>query len=76
MRVHRLRFQMKRLLWIRQEHRFIIEEALKDDPRPLHVAFLGPLTDMASALLLEPSIAERSVRVVWIGGGDWPVGWI
>jgi inosine-uridine nucleoside N-ribohydrolase len=49
--------------------RFIIEEALKDDPRPLHVAFLGPLTDMGSALLLEPSIAERSVRVVWIGGG-------
>jgi purine nucleosidase len=53
---------------------FIIREALKDDPRPLHVAFLGPLTDMASALLLEPSIAERNVRVVWIGGGVWPVG--
>jgi purine nucleosidase len=52
----------------------IIEEALKDDPRPLHVAFLGPLTDMASALLEEPSIAERKVRVVWIGGEDWPVG--
>jgi inosine-uridine nucleoside N-ribohydrolase len=54
--------------------RFIIEEAMKDDPRPLYVAFLGPLTDMASALLLEPSIAERNVRVVWIGGGVWPVG--
>jgi purine nucleosidase len=52
----------------------IIEEALKDDPRPLHVAFLGPLTDMASALLENPSIAERNVRVVWIGGEDWPVG--
>ena len=52
----------------------IIEEALKDDPRPLHVAFLGPLTDMASALLENPSIAERKVRVVWIGGEDWPVG--
>ena len=52
----------------------IIEEALKDDPRPLHVAFLGPLTDMASALLEKPSIAERNVRVVWIGGEDWPVG--
>src|SRR5262245_22003744 len=52
----------------------IIKEALKDDPRPLHVAFLGPLTDMASALLEEPSIAERNVRVVWIGGEDWPVG--
>jgi purine nucleosidase len=52
----------------------IIEEALKDDLRPLHVAFLGPLTDMASALLEEPSIAERKVRVVWVGGEDWPVG--
>ncbi len=53
---------------------FIIEEALKDDPRPLHIAFLGPLTDMASALLEKPAIAERNVRVVWIGGQDWPVG--
>ena len=52
----------------------IISEALKDDPRPLHIAFLGPLTDMASALLEEPSIAERNVKVVWIGGGEWPVG--
>ncbi|MBV9644393.1 MAG: nucleoside hydrolase [Verrucomicrobia bacterium] len=52
----------------------IIREAMKDDPRPLHVAFLGPLTDMASALLEEPAIAERNVRVVWIGGEDWPVG--
>ncbi len=52
----------------------IIAEALKDDPRPLHVAFLGPLTDMASALLEEPGIAERNVVVVWIGGGEWPVG--
>jgi inosine-uridine nucleoside N-ribohydrolase len=54
--------------------RFIIEEAMKDDPRPLHVAFYGPLTDMASALLLEPEIEKRDVRVVWIGGGVWPLG--
>jgi purine nucleosidase len=52
----------------------IVEEALRDDPRPLYVAFFGPLTDMASALLLEPAIAERNVVVVWIGGGPWPVG--
>lgn len=52
----------------------IVEEALRDDPRPLHVAVLGPLTDVASALLLEPRIAERNVRVVWIGGGAWPGG--
>lgn len=54
--------------------RLIIEEALKDDPRPLHIAFFGPLTDMASALLLEPRIAERDLRVIWIGGGPWPAG--
>jgi purine nucleosidase len=52
----------------------IIREAMKDDPRPLHVAFLGPLTDMASAILKEPEVARRNVRVVWIGGGYWPVG--
>jgi inosine-uridine nucleoside N-ribohydrolase len=52
----------------------IVDEALKDDPRPLHVAFYGPLTDMASALLMEPAIATRNVRVVWIGGGEWPNG--
>ena len=54
--------------------RLIIEEAMKDDKRPLHVAFYGPLTDMASALLLEPKIQDRNVRVIWIGGGTWPVG--
>ena len=52
----------------------IVEEALRDDPRPLHVACYGPLTDVASALLMEPRIAERAVRVVWIGGGPWPTG--
>lgn len=52
----------------------IIREALRDDPRTLYVAFYGPLTDMASALLLEPKIADRDVVVVWIGGGPWPVG--
>ena len=46
----------------------IIEEALRADAGPLFVAFLGPLTDMASALLMEPRIAERDVTVVWIGG--------
>lgn len=52
----------------------IVREAMRDDPRPLNVAFYGPLTDMASALILEPRIAERDVRVVWIGGGAYPDG--
>lgn len=54
--------------------RLIIEEAMKDDDRPLHIAFYGPLTDMASALLIEPKIEERNIRVIWIGGGEYPGG--
>lgn len=54
--------------------KLIVEEALREDERPLHIAFLGPLTDMASALLMEPKIAEKNIRVIWIGGGDWPHG--
>ena len=49
--------------------RLIIEEsrlATPDDP--LHVAFLGPLTDMASAILLDPDVVRRPVVVIWIGG--------
>ena len=53
---------------------FVIKEAMRDDARPLYLAFYGPLTDMASALLLEPHIEERNLRVVWIGGGEWPEG--
>ena len=46
--------------------RLIIEESLGDGP--LYIAFLGPLTDMASAILLDPAIAHRDVVVIWIGG--------
>lgn len=45
----------------------IVEEALHGEGR-LWIAVLGPLTDVASALLEEPSIAERDVVVVWVGG--------
>jgi Inosine-uridine nucleoside N-ribohydrolase len=51
----------------------IIEEAMKDDPLPLFIISLGALTDIASAYLLEPQIAERLI-VIWIGGGIWPEG--
>lgn len=54
--------------------RLIIEEALKEDDRPLYVLFYGPLTDMAAALLMEPRIDTPKLKVVWIGGGAWPVG--
>jgi purine nucleosidase len=61
--------------------RLIIEEALRVDAGPLFIAFLGPLTDMAAALLLAPEIAETDTTVIWIGGppygdvewrGTWP----
>jgi inosine-uridine nucleoside N-ribohydrolase len=49
--------------------RLIIDEGLRDDqPGPLTIGFLGPLTDMASAVLLEPAIVDREVVVIWIGG--------
>lgn len=47
--------------------RLLVEEAM-GDPRRLYVAVLGPLTDVASALLEEPAVAERDVVVVWVGG--------
>lgn len=53
--------------------KLIVEEAMKDDDRPLFVGLLGTSTDLASALLMEPRIAER-MTVIWIGGGDYPEG--
>lgn len=61
--------------------RLIIDEARCTDAGPLFVGFLGPLTDMASALLLAPDIADTDTTVIWIGGppygdrewrGTWP----
>jgi purine nucleosidase len=46
----------------------IAESKLASPEDPLFVAFLGPLTDMASAILLDPSLVDRDVVVIWIGG--------
>jgi purine nucleosidase len=46
----------------------IVESKLATAQEPLFVAFLGPLTDMASAILLDPDIVYRDVVVIWIGG--------
>jgi purine nucleosidase len=46
----------------------IAESKLASPEEPLFVAFLGPLTDMASAILLDPGLVDREVVVVWIGG--------
>jgi purine nucleosidase len=51
----------------------IIREALSEEPSPLYAIFLGPLTDMASAYLIEPRIAGR-INVIWIGGREYPAG--
>ncbi|MCM2273924.1 MAG: nucleoside hydrolase [Candidatus Didemnitutus sp.] len=52
----------------------LISRAMDDSqPGPLHVVGIAAATNLASALLLEPRIAQR-VRMVWLGGHpyDWP----
>lgn len=53
--------------------KFIVQEAMKEDKRPLFVCFLGGITDLAAAYRLEPRIAEK-LTAVWIGGGSYPAG--
>lgn len=43
---------------------FLIERAMADDDRPLYVAAIGCVTNIASAILIEPRIIERIV-VLW-----------
>lgn len=52
---------------------FIIEEAMKDDPKPLFIGLQGSLTDLASAIMLQPEICSR-MTAIWIGGGAYPKG--
>lgn len=51
----------------------IIDEAMREDKHPLFVAFQGAITDLASAILLEPRICGR-MTAIWIGGGAYPEG--
>lgn len=53
--------------------RAIIGEAMRDDPRPLYILLQGAVTDLASAILMEPRICGR-MTAVWVGGGDYPEG--
>jgi purine nucleosidase len=54
--------------------RAIVAEAHRTDTSlPLFVTCGAALTDVASALLIDPSIAER-LTVVWIGGAAYPDG--
>jgi purine nucleosidase len=49
----------------------IIAEALREDSLPLYVVCGAGLTDLASALIRQPDIAER-MTVIWIGGEEYP----
>jgi purine nucleosidase len=53
----------------------IVREAMSDDSSPLFVLFMGPITDMACALLRHPEIQGR-VTAVWNGGNKYPTGGI
>lgn len=50
----------------------IVAEAMRDDKQPLYVLCGAGLTNIASAYLMEPKIAERIRAVVWIGGPEYP----
>lgn len=45
---------------------FIIEEAMKDDEKPLYILCQGAITNVAKAFELKPEIINR-VTVIWIG---------
>jgi len=52
----------------------LIERAKKSSPQdPLYVAAVGAITNVANAILIEPSIIQNIV-VVWLGGNghNWP----
>ncbi len=51
---------------------FIIQEALRTDTKlPLYILCGAGLTEVASALLTNPAIAEK-FTLIWIGGAEYP----
>ncbi len=53
---------------------FIVEEAMREDSRTLYIACMGAITNVADAILMEPAILKKNIRIVWIGGGNYPKG--
>ena len=45
---------------------FIIEEAMKEDKKPLFLLCMGAITNVAMAIKREPKIMER-MTIIWIG---------
>lgn len=56
---------------VTQAAKYIVEEAMRDDKRPLYIVCGAGLTTIASALLMKPEIAQR-MTLVWIGGPEYP----
>lgn len=52
---------------------FIVEEAMKGEG-PLYIACMGAITNVASAVLMEPDILKKDIKIIWIGGGNYPDG--
>lgn len=52
---------------------FIIEEALREDEKPLYILCQGALTNVAAAINKCPQI-QSHFTCVWIGGGFYPNG--
>lgn len=46
---------------------FLIEEAMREDEKPLFVLCIGAITNVASAMMKEKEIAKH-MTIVWIGG--------
>jgi len=53
--------------------RFIISEAMNNSEEHLHVVCIGAITNVASAILMEPQIRDR-LKVLWLAGKAWPKG--
>jgi len=53
---------------------FIIETLMTEQPGTVTLCPLGPLTNIASALIREPRIAERVKEIVLMGGGYFEGG--
>lgn len=49
--------------------RFLIDETMREDVKPLYVLCLGAITNIATAMRACPDIIPR-MTVVWIGGQD------
>ncbi|MBP1042497.1 nucleoside hydrolase [Vagococcus sp. BWB3-3] len=51
----------------------IVQEALKADADPLYIVCIGALTDVGTAITINPEIVDR-FTLIWVGGGRYPTG--